>query len=101
MTAGRMISTSVLVVGTIWFWTTISNVAARNPYEKGCLYSRNLTAQIRVCGSDDPPDASVRGICRHAPFGYDEVRLLPGNWDSVRNNIKQYCSILLHVLLLF
>ena len=37
---------------------------------------------MRVCNSDDPPDAEAEGLCRHSAFDYTEVRIAGQNWDS-------------------
>ena len=57
-----------------------------NPYTKGGCLANRLPGwtKLRVCNSDDPPDAEARGLCRHPYQGlnYTEVRLLSQNWDS-------------------
>jgi hypothetical protein len=86
-----------------------------NPFEKGCLntllqeefgvaggddqpvdpqtllpsLARRLRNEIRVCNSEDTPDAIARGICvdhttiEHKLFDeYVEVRILSQNWES-------------------
>ena len=83
-----------------------------NPFEKGCLttvlhedfgdeisvggkeallpsLARRIRNQIRVCNSEDPPDAVTRGACvdhttlEHSLFdAYTEVRILSQNWES-------------------
>lgn len=55
---------------------------AANPYQKGCLYSKNLTGRVRVCGSEDGPDAVASGLCEMPAMDYPEIRLVPGNWES-------------------
>lgn len=60
----------------------IATVRADNPFERGCLYSKNLATNVRVCGSDDPPEAAMNGICRADPMDYEEIRLLPSDWES-------------------
>lgn len=52
----------------------------RNPYEEGCLYSKNITRKIRVCNSDDDPNSKA---CRRPQMDYAEVRLIPQDWESV------------------
>ena len=58
-----------------------------NPYQYGCLLqtSNQTTTKLRICNSEDPPDAASRGICRPPQKGglsYKEVRLLSENWES-------------------
>lgn len=86
------------------------NGVCSNPFEKGCLqamananpqdYEQKKLAsllasrlQIRVCNSDDPPDAAARGLCldrsqssdqRDELYArYQELRILSQNWESV------------------
>ena len=37
---------------------------------------------LRVCHSEDPPDAALRGYCRPPPLPYPELRLARQNWES-------------------
>ena len=89
-----------------------------NPFEKGCLYNmlqdeedmlpslaKRIQSQVRVCNSEDPPNAAQIGLCvdhsKMASFGnsvvgqmekedavgnmysdYGEVRILSQNWES-------------------
>jgi len=80
MTMGKQSYGYLLTTVLISAATTAS--AKINPYQKGCLYSQNLTLNIRVCGRDDPPSAIAAGSCRQPPFDYPEVRLQPGDWES-------------------
>ena len=57
--------------------------AANNPYEKGCLFAKNLTKKVRVCGSEDHESVELQGKCRTPPMGYPEIRLVPQDWESV------------------
>lgn len=55
-----------------------------NPYfHHGCIKS-HLPGwhKIRVCGSDDPPEAEKNGHCRPSPMDYMEIRALAQDWDS-------------------
>jgi len=56
----------------------------KNRFEQGCLYANNVTRHLRVCGSEDPPDAAWKGLCRVHTIEYPEVRIIPGDWESVR-----------------
>lgn len=57
-----------------------------NPYhQRGCLAQRLPDwKRIRVCHSDDPPDAELSGYCRppDPDLDYMEIRLLTQNWES-------------------
>jgi len=57
-----------------------------NPYTKGgCLTNRVPGwKKLRVCSSDDPPNAAARGLCRDPYLGleYTEIRLASQNWES-------------------
>jgi len=56
----------------------------KNPFAKGCLHARSVPgAKMRVCNSDDPPDASRWGHCRLPSYPQDEIRLLNAGWESV------------------
>ncbi|CAB9531373.1 unknown protein [Seminavis robusta] len=71
-----------LLIG--WVFNSVAATTATNPYQQGCLYSKNLTRQIRVCGSEDPlPEAVEKGWCRMAPIDYPEIRIIPGDWESI------------------
>ena len=58
-----------------------------NPFHYGgCLKNHFPNIQrIRICGSDDPPEAAELGHCRMTPFleTYKEVRIASQNWESV------------------
>ena len=55
-----------------------------NPYyNQGCIKSHLPSwHKIRVCGSDDPPEAEKNGFCRPSPMDYMEIRALAQDWDS-------------------
>mmetsp|Transcript_28694 Transcript_28694/g.57251 ORF Transcript_28694/g.57251 Transcript_28694/m.57251 type:complete len:909 (-) Transcript_28694:96-2822(-) len=56
-----------------------------NPFVSGCLQrylGKDKYPNIRVCNSEDPPNATDNGICFESPFGYDEIRILSANWES-------------------
>lgn len=58
----------------------------KNPFANGgCLHQRkaNWTGGIRVCGSEDPPEAATLGYCRDDdPFDYMEIRIHGQNWEA-------------------
>ena len=54
-----------------------------NPYTLGCLHTNELVSQIRVCNSEDPPDAAESGKCRTPPIDYMEIRINVDNWESI------------------
>jgi hypothetical protein len=59
-------------------------VASTNPFERGCLFTKGLTSQLRVCNSEDTlPDAIERGICREHDIDYMEIRIYSDNWESI------------------
>jgi hypothetical protein len=84
----------IVVVATV----AISGVVAADPQDNdtqanllqmGCLYSKNLTSKMRVCNSEDPVEAA--GVyCRVPLVRYDEIRISPGNWDSVSCDMVEY-----------
>jgi hypothetical protein len=51
----------------------------------GCLYQKKKDwTKLRVCGSDDPPEAAQLGYCRDDdPLDYMELRIHSQNWESV------------------
>jgi len=61
-----------------------------NPfYHGGCLKSLlpddvrdNLKKRLRVCNSQDPPEAEQLGYCRPSPMKYAEIRIGGRNWES-------------------
>jgi len=56
-----------------------------NPFESGCLHrylGADKFSKLRVCNSNDPPNAAESKICLNSPFDYDEIRILSGNWES-------------------
>ena len=70
--------------------TCNSNGFCTNPFIDGCLQQKvdgieNIVeAKLRVCNSDDPPDAVQRKICQEPNpyFNYTEIRIAPADWDS-------------------
>ncbi|CAB9509326.1 Metabotropic glutamate receptor-like protein [Seminavis robusta] len=62
--------------------TTTGRTGSSNLYEQGCLYSKNLTSQVRVCNSEDPLEALSLGLCRPPPTDYAEIRIRPADWHS-------------------
>jgi len=68
-------------------------IASSNPYQSGCLRSKEieqlttkavLSRKVRICNSDDPPEALDAGICRkETDFDYMEIRISSENWSSV------------------
>jgi len=54
-----------------------------NPFVKGCL-NRILGdakyPKIRACNSDDEDDPNT--ACAASPLNYEEIRILPNNWES-------------------
>ena len=54
-----------------------------NPYTSGCLHTKELVSQIRVCNSEDPLEASASGICRLPEVDYMEIRIFSDNWESI------------------
>jgi len=49
--------------------------AVLNSLAQGCLYSHGLHPYVRVCNSDDPPEAIEQGLCRPSEFQYLEIRI--------------------------
>ena len=56
-----------------------------NPFSKGgCLYNmKEGWNKLRVCHSEDSPDAVEKGYCREAENDYMEIRIMSQNWESV------------------
>jgi hypothetical protein len=81
----KLLVPNVLLVAMVS--SAISSFGAANSnlqpnLHMGCLYSKNMTDKMRVCNSEDSPDAA--GVYCHVPtVSYDEIRIAPGNWDSV------------------
>ena len=70
--------------------STCTRGICSNPFAQGCFH-RILAQQqqegseiypMRVCNSQDPPDAVERGLCRSPDINYPEVRLFANNWES-------------------
>jgi len=64
---------------------TTSSLHITNEFSNGgCLARRKANwTRIRVCNSDDPPEASQLGNCRSDdPFDYMELRIHGQNWES-------------------
>ena len=62
----------------------INNV---NPFydNGGCLRSAlngKGNHKLRVCNSNDGPEAAALGYCRESPFDYTEVRLAGQDWET-------------------
>jgi hypothetical protein len=55
-----------------------------NPFYKGgCLHNfKPDWKKIRVCNSEDPPEAEEKGYCRKPTQGYTEIRIASQNWES-------------------
>jgi len=66
-----------------------------NPFQYGCINSLQIPGRKdrrkRICNSEDPSDASDRGLCREGSssvsgsssgFEYQEVRIFSQNWES-------------------
>ena len=45
-----------------------------NPFYKGGCLANMMEGwhRVRVCGSEDPPEAAALGHCRHSPFDHME-----------------------------
>lgn len=53
------------------------------PYERGCLDAHErIGGKLRVCNSDDPPEAQRDGLCRKPNIDHDEIRIFSYDWDS-------------------
>ncbi|CAJ1957666.1 unnamed protein product [Cylindrotheca closterium] len=61
----------------------VENLCINKFYRDGCLksYVPNWT-KIRVCNSDDPPEAEDMGFCRQSKFDYMEIRALAQDWET-------------------
>ena len=57
-------------------------ICSTNPYEQGCLFRHGLVEKMRICNSEDDPNAAAQGLCRLADIKYPEVRLYSPNWES-------------------
>ena len=64
-------------------------ISHRNPFydNGGCLRNlaqrRNFTAKMRVCNSNDKPDAALLGYCHESPvLDYAEIRIAGQDWES-------------------
>ena len=56
-----------------------------NPFHQGgCLHNYDIegSTAVRVCHSDDPPDAHRLGYCRPPSLPYQEIRIARQNWES-------------------
>eukprot|EP00957_Ditylum_brightwellii_P099941 7615891-Ditylum_brightwellii.AAC.1 len=56
-----------------------------NPFQAGCFHSRIPGWKgLRMCNSDDPPNAVNLGLCEapSADFDYKEIRISTENWDT-------------------
>lgn len=57
-----------------------------NPFSRGGCLKQLLPDwhNVRVCGSDDPPEAILEGDCRlpQAGLEYTEIRIHAQNWES-------------------
>jgi hypothetical protein len=55
-----------------------------NPFHGGGCLAKMLPGwtKLRVCHSEDPPEAAVLGHCRPGALGYAEVRIIALNWES-------------------
>ena len=57
-----------------------------NPFQQGGCLKRMLEGweKLRVCNSEDAPDAAERGFCKMPQLGLDymEIRIATQNWES-------------------
>ena len=55
-----------------------------SPYANGGCLANRLTnwTKVRVCNSQDPPEALELGHCRESPLDYTEIRIGLQNWES-------------------
>jgi len=55
-----------------------------NPFQRGCLRTvdEKMLDLIRVCNSDDDPEAASRGDCEIRSSEFEEVRILIQDWES-------------------
>ena len=63
--------------------TLETNLSTSNPYEQGCLFSHGVVSKIRVCNSEDPPEAPELGRCRIPDIDYLEIRIHSDVWESI------------------
>jgi hypothetical protein len=81
---------TLLLLSSCWFPTvsttdTTSDTSSSNPFfNGGCLYQRKANwTKLRVCGSEDSPDAAEMGYCLAATdFEYMEIRIHGQNWEA-------------------
>ncbi|KAL3915483.1 MAG: hypothetical protein SGILL_005633 [Bacillariaceae sp.] len=62
-----------------------NSLSPGNPFYSGCLYQKDNAdgnRRVRVCNSNDPPEALQQNLCRKPDFDYMEIRVAVGNWDS-------------------
>lgn len=78
--------------------STCENGECTNPFERGCLKIMaekhgekdfrvaSVFEKMRICNSDDDVISGNKEWCRQPDFSdffsYDEVRIVPGNWES-------------------
>jgi hypothetical protein len=77
----------------------VDDVCTNPYYNGGCL--KNILPdwkRIRVCNSQDPPDAEAMGYCRKSPMDYAEIRIAGLPWESP-NFITWILQILLSEVL--
>jgi hypothetical protein len=57
--------------------------SSSNLFEQGCL-AKMLPGwkKLRVCNSEDPPEAAELGICRTPGINYGEIRIASQNWEA-------------------
>jgi len=55
----------------------------KNPFQTGCLTNKMPGKKIRICNSDDRPEASETFQCVKSEFDYKEVRISAKSWDTV------------------
>lgn len=60
-----------------------SDKLCSNTFFQGCLFGR-LPGwnKLRVCNSEDPPDAAENGLCSIPSIPYTEIRIFSQNWES-------------------
>ena len=66
-----------------------------NPFQYGCLQSQmEGFTKLRVCNSEDPEDAALRGLCRDAStMNYPEIRIMSQNWESPFFEVSIYTML--------
>lgn len=65
--------------------TTFDIIKNRNPYYEsgGCLRSTDKASKVRVCNSNDSPQAAKSGLCHQSPLlDYTEVRMASQSWET-------------------